>query len=93
MKLPNKVYDIIKYICLIAVPAFIWYLTELGTIWGFDAQQVIQTIAATATFVGILLGWSSLNYKKSGMTKMFNDDLLKEMVDYTEPKEEDEEVQ
>lgn len=93
MKLPNKVYDIVKYICLIAVPALIWYITKLGTIWGFNAELVVQTIAATATFVGLLLGWSSLNYKKAGMTQMFNEDLLKEMVDYQEEVKEDEEVQ
>ena len=92
MKMPNKLYDILKYICLIIVPALIWYITELGSIWGFTAEQAVQTIAATATFVGILLGWSNISYKKAGMTQMFDEDLLKEMVGYEE-KDEDEEVE
>lgn len=64
MKLPNNVYDVLKWACLIAVPALIMLISTLGTIYGQDMTTVTATIGAVATFVGALIGISNSNYYK-----------------------------
>ena len=62
MKLPNNVYDVLKWICIIAVPALVTLISTLGTIYGQDMTTVTATIGAVATFVGALIGISSSRY-------------------------------
>lgn len=62
MKLPNNVYDIMKWACLIAVPSLITLISTLGTIYGQDMTTVTATIGAVATFVGALIGISNSKY-------------------------------
>lgn len=66
MKFTNKVYDVLKYIVLIVLPATATLYTVLAGIWGFPfADAVSQTLAAIATFLGVLLGISTVNYNKA----------------------------
>ncbi len=62
----NKVYDVLKWITLVFMPALI---TLVGVVLNcFDVQnsQVILTImTAFNTFMGTLLGISNINYKNS----------------------------
>ena len=63
MILPNKVYDILKWITLIGLPATGSLYYGLSGIWGFPyAEQVVGTLAVVATFLGVILGISSANY-------------------------------
>lgn len=65
MKLSNKVYDVLKYITQIGLPALGTLYFALSNIWGFPyAEQVVGTISAIVTFLGVLLGISSAKYKK-----------------------------
>ena len=65
MKLSNKVYDVLKYITQIGLPAIGTLYFALSGIWGFPyAEQVVGTITAIVTFLGVLLGISSANYNK-----------------------------
>lgn len=64
MKLPDNLYTILKWICLIVVPALITLISTLGTIYGQDMTTVTATIGAVATFVGALIGISNSNYYK-----------------------------
>ena len=65
MKMSNKVYDVLKYITQIGLPALGTLYFALSNIWGFPyAQQVVATISAIVTFLGVLLGISSAKYKK-----------------------------
>lgn len=65
MKLKNEVYDVLKYVVIIGVPALILLLNTLGDIWGIPyIAEITATIAALATFVGALLQISSANYNK-----------------------------
>ena len=65
MTLPNKVYDILKYVTQIVLPAIGTLYFALSGIWGFPyAEQVVGTITAIVTFLGVLLGISSAKYKK-----------------------------
>lgn len=65
MKLSNKVYDILKFIAQIFLPALATLYFALAGIWGFPyAEQIVGTITAIDTFLGIILGLSTSNYKK-----------------------------
>lgn len=66
MKLPNKVYDRLKWGLTIAVPATVVLIKGLGTIYHFDTDTITATIATVATFVGSLFMVSSVQYKKGG---------------------------
>lgn len=67
MKLSNNVYNILKWACLIAVPALITLISTLGTIYGWDTTAITATIGAVATFVGALIGVSNSAYNKQSV--------------------------
>ena len=68
MKLPNKVYDKMKWVLTIAVPAVIVLLKALGAIYNFDTNTITSTIAVIATFAGSLFMVSSKQYNKEDST-------------------------
>ena len=62
----NKVYDSLKWIALILLPALGTLYFALAGIWNFPyAEEVVGTITAVDTFLGVLLGISSVNYNKT----------------------------
>ena len=63
MIMKNKVYDVLKYIAQIALPALGTLYFALSGIWGFPyGEQVVGTITAVDTFLGVVLKVSSNNY-------------------------------
>ena len=65
MKLSNKVYDILKWIALYLLPALGTLYFALSGIWGLPyGEQIVGTITAADTFLGVLLGISSATYNK-----------------------------
>jgi len=65
MKMSSKVYDILKYIAQIALPALGAFYFALSQIWGLPyGEQIVGTIAAVDTLLGVLLGISTYNYYK-----------------------------
>lgn len=59
----NKVYDILKWIAQIGIPAIATLYFALAQIWGFPyAEQIVGTLAAIDTFLGAILGISSAKY-------------------------------
>lgn len=64
----NKVYDVLKWIAQILLPATATLYFALASIWGFPyGEQVVGTITAIDAFLGVLLGISTINYlKKEG---------------------------
>ena len=64
MILPDKVYDVLCWILKVFVPALITLISTLAIIYKFDAEVIILTIGAVATFVSALIGISSVNYNK-----------------------------
>lgn len=61
----NKMYDILKWITTVVLPAIGTLYFALAGIWDFPyADQVVGTITAVVTFLGIVLGISSAQYKK-----------------------------
>lgn len=65
MIMPSKVYDILKWIAQILLPALGTLYFALANIWGLPcAEQVVGTITALDTFLGIILGLSAARYNK-----------------------------
>lgn len=63
----NKTYDILKWVALVALPALATLYFALSGIWNFPyGEQIVGTITAIDTFLGALLGISSINYAKKG---------------------------
>ena len=66
MQLSNKIYDIFKFIAQIVLPALATLYLALAGIWKLPfGEQISGTIMAIDTFLGVLLGISSSNYKKN----------------------------
>jgi len=63
--IPDKVYDILKWIALIVLPALGTLYFSLSKIWGFPlGVEIVGTISAIDTFLGALLGISTAQYNK-----------------------------
>lgn len=61
----NKVYDILKFIAQIVLPATATLYLTLAGIWSLPfGEQVSATLMAVDTFLGALLMLSSNNYNK-----------------------------
>ena len=61
----NKVYDILKWIALIVLPAVATFYLGLSNYWNIPYPEAISgTIMLFDTFLGALLGISSINYAK-----------------------------
>lgn len=63
-KMPNKVYDTLKFISLIAgyVATFILTLTD---IWGFThGAAIAATVSGAGVLLGLILTKSSADYRK-----------------------------
>ena len=62
----NKVYDILKWVSTVVLPALATLILAIGQIWNVTAWTVPigATIAAVATFMGAILGISSIQYAK-----------------------------
>lgn len=62
----NKVYDVLKYIAMVVLPAIATLYFALAGIWGFPyGEEIVGTITAIDTFLGVLLGISSAKYNKA----------------------------
>lgn len=65
MKVSNKVYDVLKWVAMVGLPALTALWLTLANIWGFPyAEAIGATMAAVTTFLGALLGISSIQYQK-----------------------------
>lgn len=66
----DKVYDILKWVAQIVLPALGTMYAGLAGIWGFPyGEEVMATILTIDTFLGAILGISNSNYKKSIVAK------------------------
>lgn len=61
----NKVYDALKWIALIVLPAVAVLYGSLAGIWNLPyAEQIPDTITAVDLFLGVVLGVSNASYNK-----------------------------
>lgn len=65
MKMTNKLYDELKWIAQILIPALATLYFAIAQIWNLPyAEQIVGTMTAIDAFLGALLGISTYNYKK-----------------------------
>ena len=68
MHISNKTYDTLKWVAQYLLPATGTLYFALAGIWGFPyGEEVVGTITAVDTFLGVLLGISSTQYKKTNI--------------------------
>lgn len=61
----NKVYDTLKWIAMYLLPALGTLYFALAGIWGLPyGEQIVGTITAIDTFLGVILGISTAQYNK-----------------------------
>lgn len=61
----NKTYDVLKYVTQIVIPAIATLYFALAGIWNFPyGEQVVGTLTAIDTFLGVCLGISSAKFHK-----------------------------
>lgn len=63
--IPDKAYDALKWLALIALPAVAWLVGVVGPQWGLPhCGEIVTTINAIGVFVGALIGVSQLTAAK-----------------------------
>lgn len=59
--IPNRLYDILKWVGLIVCPALAVFAQTIGPAWGFaDTSAVVLTLNAFGALIGVLIGASAL---------------------------------
>ena len=59
--LPDKAYEILKWIALIALPAIAVFAQAVGPAWGLPhVDQIVATIDALGVLLGALIGVSEI---------------------------------
>ncbi len=67
MKISNKLYDILKWLVIIVLPAVATLYKALSAVWAWPyANEVVTTITAADTFLGAVLCISTATYNKGG---------------------------
>jgi hypothetical protein len=62
----NKMYDVLKWIAMVCLPAIGTLYFALAGIWGFPyGEEIVGTITAIDTCLGVLLGITSAQYHKN----------------------------
>ena len=62
----NRLYDILKFVAQILLPALGTLYFTIAQIWGLPfAEQIVGTISAVDVFLGAVLGISTKIYYKS----------------------------
>lgn len=75
MKMSNKLYDVLKWITLIVIPALATAYVGLSNVWGFPyADEVARTACVICTLLGALLGISTAEYRNDHMIITWEDD-------------------
>lgn len=66
----NKVYDILKFVAQVLLPALGTLYFAIASIWGLPfAEEIVGTITAIDAFLGAVLHISSEAYKNEGIDK------------------------
>lgn len=89
----NRTYDILKELTTVWLPALGTLYFALSGIWGFPyGEQIVGTITAVVTFLGVCLHLSTGNYRSDKKQDTYNTDGIDmievEHEDQNEPTEE-----
>lgn len=58
MKLPQKLYEILRWVTWIVLPAIATLISALNAAWnwGWPIDAILSTFSAVETFIGVVLG-------------------------------------
>lgn len=66
MKFPDHIYDILKYLAQVGLPALATLVFSLGPIWDLpNADEITKTIVAVNVFLGALLVLNQVRWNNS----------------------------
>ena len=62
--LPNRVYDVLKWLGLIVLPALAVFVGTVGTAWGWPhVDAIVTTLNALGILAGALIGVSAIKQR------------------------------
>lgn len=65
MAMNNKIYDVLKWVAMIVLPALATLYLGLSNVWGLPyGEEISTTITLVNTFLGAVLMISNTQYKK-----------------------------
>ena len=65
MKLPDKLYDILKWVTLVCIPALTTFYIAISAPLGLPyADEIAKVSAALCTLLGALIGVSTAQFNK-----------------------------
>lgn len=65
MRFENRVYDVLKWICLIFLPAVAILYSAIDGVFGWGYTATVTTIiSAVEAFIGSMIGISTKSYRK-----------------------------
>lgn len=66
MKLNDRIYDVLKWVVMIVLPAVSALYAALAPVWGWPRpDDVVLTLNAVTAFAGAILGISTAQYNKT----------------------------
>ena len=75
MKMSNKVYDILKFIAQIVLPAIATFYVTIAGIWNLPlGDEISRTVMAVDTLLGAILMISTASYNKAQISAVTEED-------------------
>lgn len=63
--IPNNLYQVLKWVGLIALPAFAAFVGAVGPAWGWpNVDAIVLTLNAAGVLIGALIGVSAATSKQ-----------------------------
>lgn len=60
--IPSRVYDVLKWVAVLVIPAVAFLIGTLGAAWGWPyASAIVTTINAVGVTIGVCIGVSTLD--------------------------------
>lgn len=60
--IPSRVYDVLKWVAVLVIPAVAFLVGTLGAAWGWPyASAIVTTINAVGVTIGVCIGVSTLD--------------------------------
>ena len=71
MKLPSRIYEIMRWVTWIVLPAIATLISALNAAWnwGWPIEAILATFSAVETFIGVVLGIAKVSNDKATAAK------------------------
>lgn len=71
MKLPQKLYEVLRWVTWIVLPAIATLLSALNAAWAWNwpMEAILATFSAVETFIGVVLGIAKYSNDKAEALK------------------------